>query len=46
MIYNFLDKKSKGGGIVNDEIKQNLQLAKESHKLIIRKFKNRSLYWI
>ena len=38
MVYKFFDKKSKGGGVVNNEIKQNLQLAKELHKLITRKF--------
>ena len=38
MVYKFFDKKSKGGGISNNEIKQNLQLAKEFHKPIIRKF--------
>ena len=46
MVYKFFDKKSTVSGIANNEIKQNLQLAKELHKLIIRKFKNRSLYWI
>ena len=38
MVYKFFDKKSKGSGVVNNEIKQNLQLAKELHKPIIRKF--------
>ena len=38
MVYNFFDKKSKGSGIANNEIKQNLPLAKELHKPIIRKF--------
>ena len=38
MVYKFFDKKSKGSGVANNEIKQNLQLAKELHKLIIRKF--------
>ena len=38
MVYKFFDKKSKGSGIANNEIKQNLQLAKELHKPIIRKF--------
>ena len=39
MVYKFFDKKSKGSGIANNEIKQNLQLAKELHKPIIRNFK-------
>ena len=29
MVYKFFDKKSTGSGIANNEIKQNLQLAKE-----------------
>ena len=33
------DKKSVLDGFVNNEIKPNLQLAKELHKPIIRKFK-------
>ena len=37
MGYKSFDKKSKGSGVVN-EIKQNLQLAEELHKPIIRKF--------
>ena len=36
MVYKFFDKKSTGSGIANNEIKQNLQLAKELHKTIIR----------
>ena len=39
MVYKFFDKKSKGSGVVNNEIKQNLQLAKELHKTIIRNLK-------
>ena len=39
MVYKFFDKKSTGGGIANNDIKQNLQLAKELHKPIIRKLK-------
>ena len=39
MVYNFFDKKAKGSGVANNEIKQNLQLAKELRKPIIRKFK-------
>ena len=38
MVYKFFDKKSAGCGVANNEIKQNLQLAKELHKTIIRKF--------
>ena len=38
MVYQFFDKKSKGSGVANNEIKQNLQLAEELHKSIIRKF--------
>ena len=57
MLYKFFDKKSaslpnksvSGSGTDNNnnEIKQNLQLAKELHKPIIRKFiKTKSLFWI
>ena len=31
MVYKFFDKKSAGSGVVNEEIKQNLQLAEELH---------------
>ena len=34
MVYKFFDKKSRGGGLVN---KENIQLANELHKSIIRK---------
>ena len=56
MVYKFFDKKSasltdksvSGNGIVNNnnnnETKQNLQLAKELHKPIIRKLKKRKVY--
>ena len=44
MVYNFFDKKSKVSGVVNNEIKQNLQLAKELHKQIIRNIKKRTDY--
>ena len=44
MVYKFFDKKSKGTGVANNEIKQNLQLAKELHKPIIRKSKKRKVY--
>ena len=38
MVYKFFDKKSAGSGVANNEIKQNLQLAEELHKPILRKF--------
>ena len=44
MVYKFFDKNSERSGIVNNEIKQNLQLAEELHKAIIRKFKKRKVY--
>ena len=52
MVYKFFDKKSasltdksvSGSGVANDEIEQNLQFAKELHKLIIRKFQKRKIY--
>ena len=44
MVYKSFDKKSTGSGIANNDIKQNLQLAKELHKPIIRKFKKRKVY--
>ena len=44
MVYIFFDKKPKGSGITNNEIKQNLKLAKELHKPIIRSFKKRTVY--
>ena len=43
MVYKFFDKKSKGSGIEN-EIKENQQLANELHKPIIRMFKKRKVY--
>ena len=43
MVYKFFDKKSLGSG-VNNEIKQNIQLADELHKPIIRKFEKRKVY--
>ena len=52
MVYNFFDKKSSGSGcrlysalrVANNEIKQNIQLADELHKPIIRKFKKIKVY--
>ena len=43
MVYNFFDKKSQGSGI-NNQIKQNMQLADELHKPIIKKFFKRGVY--
>ena len=42
MIYKFSDKKTKGSGIANN--KQNIQLANELHKRIIRKFEKRKVH--
>ena len=44
MAYRCFDKKSKANGVANNEIKQNLQLAKELHKPIIRNFKKMTVY--
>ena len=38
------DKSVSGSGFANNEIKQNLQLAKKLHKPIIRNFKKRKVY--
>ena len=43
MIHHFLDKKYKDYG-VNNEIKQNEQLAEEPHKPIIKNQKRKSIY--
>ena len=37
MVYKVFNKKSAGNGVANNEIKQNLQLAEEVHKPIIKK---------
>ena len=42
MIYKFFDKKSQGSGISSN--KENIKLADELHKPIIRKFKKRKVY--
>ena len=42
MVYKFFDKKSEGSGIVNT--KENMQLAEELHKPIIKKLKKRKVY--
>ena len=39
MVYKFFDKKSTGSSVANNRINQNLQLAKELHKPIIKNFK-------
>ena len=52
MVYKFFYKKSSGSGrplssasrIANNEIKQNIQLADELYKPIIRKLKKRKVY--
>ena len=44
MVYKFFDKKSKGSGVANNEIKQKLQLAEELHKPITRNSKKRTVY--
>ena len=55
MVNKFFDKKSallpdksvSSSGVVNNEIKQNLQLAEELYKSIIRKLKKKKrLFWI
>ena len=43
MVYKFFDKKSACSGVANNEIKQDLQLAEELHKPIIRNFKKRTV---
>ena len=45
MVYKCFDKKSKGSGVANNEIEQNLQLVKELHRPIIRNFKKRTVYF-
>ena len=42
MVYKFFDKKSQGKGLANN--KENIQLADELHKPIIRTFKKRKVY--
>ena len=42
MVYKFFDKKSQGRGLVNN--KENIQLADELYKPIIRTFKKRKMY--
>ena len=42
MVYKFFDKKSSGSGLPSN--KENMQIANEFHKPIIRKLKKRKLY--
>ena len=50
MVYTFLNKNSAsltdkyaaGIGVANNQVKQNLQIAEESHKPIIRNFKKKN----
>ena len=42
MVYKFFDKKSQGKGLANN--KENVQLANELHKPIIKKFRKRKVY--
>ena len=44
MVYKFFNKNSKGSSVVNNEIKENLQLAKELRKPTIRNLKRRAVY--
>ena len=45
MVYKFFDKKSSGSGVAaNNVIKQNIQLADELHKLIIKKILKIKVY--
>ena len=42
MVYKFFDKKSQGKGLANN--KENVQLANELHKPIIKKINKRKVY--
>ena len=42
MVYTFFDKNSQGRGLANNN--ENIQLANELHKPIIRKFKERCIH--
>ena len=44
MVYKFIDRKSAGSGVANNEIKQNQQLAEDLHKPIISNFKKITVY--
>ena len=41
MVYKFFDKKSQGSGLANNN--ENIQLANEVHKPIIKKFNKRKV---
>ena len=43
VVYKFFDKKSQGSGVASN--KENIHLADELHKPIIRKFKKRKVYY-
>ena len=42
MVFKFFDKKSRGSGLANNN--ENIQLANELHKPIIKKFNKRKVY--
>ena len=44
MVYKFFDKKSRGSGVNNNEIKQNEQLTEELHKPIIKVKKEKYIH--
>ena len=44
MVCKFFDKKPKGSGVANNEIKEKFQLLEELHKPIIRNFEKRTVY--
>ena len=43
MVFKFFDKKSRGSGLANNN--ENIQLANELHKPIIKKFNKRKVYY-
>ena len=47
MVYKFFDKKSSGSGVAdNNVIKQNIQVANELHKPMVKKIKKRKVYFL
>ena len=44
MVQKLFDKKCAGSGVANNKIKQNLQLAEELHKPVVRNFKKGTAY--
>ena len=47
MVYKVFDKKSSGSGVAdNNVIKQNIQLANELHKPMVKKIKKRKVYFL